>query len=745
MSHDWASKPHIRIPAESVRRNPRKPRLPPRREGERKDPRQSGRALIDQLDESVKYCRRPQKVISNENILFILRTEGSVSFQGGIFDRFSLRFSLQIDDYSAIVSTDENSLRKFRDALGKYMETSRLRSYIDEINSISKVEFNRISPELGEWLVTSERPKHVEIEILPNLGEEQYATLILKLMTFLQQQDEKVVSSRIREKTASLRAYLKPQTTRIITQGVDSVWQAREAPRIIIGKPQSIEIKEKPTPKPPDSEAKTVCILDTGIDTNQPFLRGIFLDAIDLTEENLPQDTQGHGTFVAGLAAYGELENRINPKATARIISAKVIGNNSSPYPYLESRLEEAVRRFHDSARIFNLSVMYPQYCNTSQPTDLAYTIDKLSNDYNVMFVICTGNVEDELPALVAHLPYPTYLGDVCCRVYGGAEACASITVGGMAKKESDISIAKAKEPSPFTRRGELGHRGKPDVVSWGGNIEKTPETGDIRSNNEELGVASLALSPNTLAYDIGTSYATPIVANILARLSKEYPDAGNDLLKALIIHFAYWPDQHYRLNASEDLKKALYGKGIPEFYRCAYSMSSCATYIVEDSIGYNEIAFVPIYVPNTMRNIYGEKRMRITLVYNPPIDKGVVGYTLLDLDFRLYKQYERIQRNWDRVYRHKWDNVKTDMFRWQRAGWGKEWSLMIFPTLRFKNRIADLNHGKQEYAIVVTLEDPNRKVNIYDAIINERKMKVVPLEAFVTRAHTIQTSKMMI
>jgi len=129
------------------------------------------------------------------------------------------------------------------------------------------------------------------------------------------------------------------------------------------------------------------------------------------------------------------------------------------------------------------------------------------------------------------------------------------------------------------------------------------------------------------------------------------------------------------------------------------------------------------------MRNIYGEKRMRVTLVYDPPVDRGIIGYTLVDLDFRLFKKYT-IQRNWDKVYRRKWDNVKTDIFRWQRAGWGEEWSLMIFPTLRFRNRIVNLE--SQEFAIVVTLEDPSMKVNIYDAIVNERKMKVMPLEAFV-------------
>jgi len=430
----------------------------------------------------------------------------------------------------------------------------------------------------------------------------------------------------------------------------------------------------------------------------------------------------------------------VNGSLPFREVRRLFLGRDPSPYPYLESRVEEVVARFHTHAKIFNLSVMYPQYSNVSQPTDLAHTIDRLSKNYNVMFVICTGNVDEELPSLMSSLPYPTYLGDECCVIYGGAEACSSITVGGIANKDSDRSVAKLGEPSPFTRRGEVNRRGKPDVVSSAGNMEQAPETRDIRLNKEELGVTSLALSPDILAHDIGTSYAAPIVANILARLSREYPEADTNLLKPLIIHFSYWPDQHFRLNASEDLKKALYGKGIPEFFRCAYSTKSSAAYLLEDSIGYDEVVWIPIYVPRIMRKIYGEKRMRVTLVYAPPVDRGVLGYSLMDLDFQLYKQYRK-QHNWDRVYRRKWDNVKTDVFRWQRAGWGTEWSLMIYATVRFRDRILSLGESSQEFAVVVTLEDPNRRINIYDAIVNERKEKIqVPLEAFV-QARSLQMS----
>ena len=734
MPDDWISKPHIRISREEVRIGKKRSRQPPLKMGPKKEPSQSGKELIQQFEEVVKYHARGTKVLSKEDIFFILHTERPVSYEEGLLDRLGVRFSLQSDENSAVVSLASDATQKFRDMLRSYAEASTLKSYIDNVNSLSLADFDRLSPDLREWLNTAAASEFVaDIEMLPNLGEERYSMLKNSIVSFLQEQECELFGSRIREAAASIRAKLKPQTARIIAEGADSIWQIKKAPDISIGKPQRFEIRGLPEPKPPDYEAKTICILDTGVDPVHPYLKSVLVHSADLTGENSPNDIDGHGTFVAGLAAYGDLENRTDPKASAHIISAKILKNGPDNFPNLEGRIEDAVRRFHTEAKIFNLSIMYLEPCDVSRPTEIAYTLDKLSHDYNVLFTVSTGNVEDELSDLVMRKPYPEYFAEKCCRIYCGAEASTTVTVGGVAHKDSDLSIAKKNEPSPFTRRGELDGkvRAKPDIVSWAGNVEHCKNGPTNIRENGDLDIISLALSPGTLAKGIGTSYSAPAVANMLAKLSREYPEADASLLKALLIHFARWPEEHARLRASQDLKKVLYGKGVPDFFRCAYSTESSATYVLEDSVRYDNVAVVPIYVPRKMKNIYGDKIMRVTLVYDPPVDRGVTGYSLVDLDFRLYKQM-KLQRNWDNIYRRRWDNVKTDVFRWQKSGWGKEWSILIVPRIRFKNRIPDIENGEQKFALVVTLEDPSKKHNIYDAIINERKkITIKPLTAY--------------
>ena len=183
---------------------------------------------------------------------------------------------------------------------------------------------------------------------------------------------------------------------------------------------------------------------------------------------------------MTGLAAYGSFENRYEITATANIIFVKVRGRINNSYPYLERRIERAVEMFHEKCKIFSLSIMYPHCASMSNPSDLAYTIDNLSNKFNVLFTISSGNIEDkQVEGALSTSCYPNYLAFDTCKVFCGAESAIGVAVGGIANRNSH-TLAKKGQPSPFTRRGEFNERAKPDVVAYAGNQE-------IGSNEEKL------------------------------------------------------------------------------------------------------------------------------------------------------------------------------------------------------------------------------------------------------------------
>lgn len=715
MADDW-EKSHIPISPDKILHNPKQTGWF-RQNGEKVDHQKNGQNLLEDLNRSIQYCRRPEKIIEEEYLISI-QTKAPISTVNDIFERFGMELCLQKNENSAIVTINEESLAKFEELLKIYTENSRRKTFFDRIESISTVKFNRINSNLINWLETSTSPEHVELEFLPNLKNERYTNLVSQLKEFINSQNDDVEGIRLQEKSAFIRGSIKPQTLKLIAQGVDSIWQTRQVPIISLEEPQNFPFDQDISQlenKSTNSNAKTVCVLDSGVDKNHPFLKNILVDDFDFSRSGSSFDNHGHGTFVAGLAAYGNF-NDINPLPTAKIISAKIkeVGKNDC---FLEDLLEEAVSKYHKEAKIFSLSVMYEQCGDVESPSELAYTIDELSAKYGVLFIICTGNIR-HLDGLVKYSPYPTYFGNQTCTVFSGAESCNSVTVGGLAQKESNLSIAKKNQPSPFTRRGNLTTRYKPDVVSWAGNVEKQTLDGKIKVNGrQELSIISLGRSPSVFSYNVGTSFSAPIISNLAARILEKYPYASPNLLKALVIHFASRPSEHASLNANEELKKSLYGKGIPDYEKCVFSTPSSATYIVEDSIKYDQVASVPIYIPECMKEIYGTKKMHVTLVYDPPVDRSVQGYTLADLDFRLRKD-KVTQRNWDRKYRNRWDNVKSDVFRWLKEGWGQDWELDIIPRTRFKERI---DRPEQDFAAVITIEDPNQNLNIYDAILEER------------------------
>ena len=427
-------------------------------------------------------------------------------------------------------------------------------------------------------------------------------------------------------------------------------------------------IENFPDPQPPNEEAPKICILDSGLTTAHPLIAPAVGDARGYVLPNKePQDAvpNGHGTFVGGLALYGDIAECIKRQEfipLLHLFSAKIFKDDGTDESrFVEKALEEAVKEFASEygCRVFNLS-----YGDLNKVYDgrhvrgLAYTLDRLSRELGILFVASAGNQRLEDLSQDARNSYPDYLFDSQRCLLDPATAINAVTVGGIAKYEATraaqkhkqhietIAIAKIDEPSPFTRSGpSVNGAIKPDFVEHAGNVAVNRLN---RFETRGLGILSFNsghAQGHLFAEDIGTSYAAPFVAHKAAKILSELPGASCNLLRALLGAHARWPEACVTLlnpnNNAEGREKLLrlvgYGK-ISEsaLYR---SLDQVVTLLAEDKIGCDLLHFYEIPLPESF--IEGNRRVRslsVSLSYTPAVRTTRLDYRAVKLWFTLVK-----------------------------------------------------------------------------------------------------------
>lgn len=202
-----------------------------------------------------------------------------------------------------------------------------------------------------------------------------------------------------------------------------------------------------PIPTPP-ADAPGLVILDSGLTTGHPFLAPAIGDAQSFISGKDATDEHGHGTLVAGLGLYGDIENTLEtgdvvPKL--RIFSGRILDkNNENSSGFVERQIDEAVRYFHSSygCRIFNLS-----FGDFRKPylgghiRGLSFVLDTLSRELGVLFIVSAGNVQgSQKDGLEWKSGYPMYMAEDAWAIVEPAPALNVITVGSLARYDQTIT-----------------------------------------------------------------------------------------------------------------------------------------------------------------------------------------------------------------------------------------------------------------------------------------------------------------
>ena len=425
------------------------------------------------------------------------------------------------------------------------------------------------------------------------------------------------------------------------------------------------DVNRFPPPMPPSADAPRVAVLDAGLVTGQPLIAPAVGHAQGYVPPHLSPDDSDpwHGTSVAGLALYGDVEAAIAAGAFSPnlyLVAGRVFNHDGEDQTeFVENAVERAVRELNAEfgCRVFNLSYgdLNKVYAG-GHVRGLAYTLDRLTRELGVLFVVSTGNLSVDVLPVDPIGSFPGYLLDDGARLVDPATALNAVTVGGIARHEAtrvaqqhphaleDRPIARAGHPFPLTRSGpSIGGAIKPDFVEHAGNLA-VARAG--RTTYRGLGVVTTNggyAGGHAFREEVGTSFAAPAVAHRAAKLLRSVPNASPNLLRALLGAHADWPAPAVPLLNPDDNAQGrealtrLVGYGCINDSALEQSLDNVVSLICEEQIGNDRCQFYAVPIPEELWD--GGRRTReitVALAYSPVVRTTRLDYRMTKLKFNL-------------------------------------------------------------------------------------------------------------
>ncbi len=411
-------------------------------------------------------------------------------------------------------------------------------------------------------------------------------------------------------------------------------------------------------------DAPLIGIIDSGINAH-PFLEDVLIGSIGVPASLGIVDDWGHGTRIGGVAAFGDLRAQVAANTLnrgARLCSAKVVNGQGrfDDRRLVPSQMREAIGALHQQfgCRIFVIAladVKRPYSGGKVGPW--AATLDELARELDVVIVVSSGNRSPRGGNRIeqAVTEYPEYLLEEANRFFEPAGAMNVLTVGSISHGEgldpdaaADVmvrAITGANEPSPFSRIGPgIGGATKPDLVDIGGTLVFDGVLASLR--NGESSPSAGVLTTHHLYLDrlftagSGTSYAAPRVAFSAAQILSLLPNASANLIRALLVGSAEIPSEarHVLQPLGADAERKICGHGQIDQRRAAYSDDARVVLYAEDELELDHFAVYQIPIPDLFQSEPGDRSIRVTLAFDPPVRHTRADYAGVGMSYRLIR-----------------------------------------------------------------------------------------------------------
>lgn len=242
-------------------------------------------------------------------------------------------------------------------------------------------------------------------------------------------------------------------------------------------------------------EGVRVAILDTGFDLDHPDFAGRSIVSQSFVAELGVNDTNGHGTFCAGVAC-GPAQPRDAPRygiaSAAELHVARVLGDDATGTDgNVLAGIDWAVGR---GCAVISISLGSPVYPGDGYPEVYEHVAAR-SLAAGSLLLAPAGN-ESQRPDTIAPVEHPAN--------------CPSIMAVG--------ALDRSLEVAPFSNGGLNPNGGEVSLVAPG------------------IAIVSAAPRPDLYQVGSGTSMATPFVAGIAALLAEANPQARGAALRDLLL-----------------------------------------------------------------------------------------------------------------------------------------------------------------------------------------------------------------
>lgn len=610
----------------------------------------------------------------------ILRIELGARITDDDLARAGLRVLDSTERNVSVVFADDAELRAFRARLEEYragrrskadseeLGTAKYEGFFDAIDALRLLTpEDRISDRLAAELDVDE-PLLFDVECWFVPDGEKLDEWLAEIRTYLEELDgewlDQFVSSRAgvavarcRGPVAAVRGVAELDQVAV----VDRVPQ----PRITHADLAALQDIGDLTVAAPDSDAPVVGIIDSGIRAGHPLLEPAVAEGTALHDEFAGQgeDELGHGTRVAGIVLYGDVQaaakaRRFEPPfwlASVRVLDGTGYVPEAASFLRVISDAVEHLAEVWE-AKVINISIGDSDSpYSGGKSTPVAAALDSLARRFDLVIVVSAGNLSlgDLQPHEQTASKYPIYLAQKGCEVLDPAQAALALTVGAVAGFEGVVprsigstvdlsSVAPADGPAPYTRHGPGAQRAlKPELAIDGGNLAFDRSTQAIR---HDLGASVISTSgryPDRLfEADVGTSLSSAGVAHLVGRLVSEYPELSANALRALVLQgadpgsSARVMSAHYPENEVEARTLELVGYGVPEWEHVGLSQDSRVVMYAQDSLRPDDFHVYRVPMTQSFMDESGGHELTVALAFDPPVRHRRFDYLAFRMEF---------------------------------------------------------------------------------------------------------------